>query len=131
MIFITGLVIMLLVVFPILIKSPSLIVALVLDAFINRKGRNADARQTEVIRAIEMARLRMGVWTNRQAEVLGRGLNRAIKTSALGTRNLDLFGRPERRKIIEVQIERDVSGRNGASRGATHAGIDFALDKFV
>src|SRR5579864_9720531 len=99
--------IVLLVVFLVLLQAPCLVVSFVLQALVDRKGRNANPREAEMIGTVEMTGFGMRVGTNGEPKVLGSRFDNPIETGALRARDLDFFGRPKRRQIIVVQIERD------------------------
>src|SRR6201982_538403 len=97
--------IVLLVVFRGLLQPPSLIVSFVLQALVDRKGRNANPRETEMIGTVEMTGFGMRVGTNGEPKVLGSRFDNPIETGALRARDLDFFGRSQGRQGIEVQTE--------------------------
>ncbi len=55
----------------------------------------------------------MSVRTDGETEVLGGRLDRAIEVGALRAGDFDFFRGTEGRKIIVVEIERDLAGGNG------------------
>src|ERR1019366_7677699 len=79
MVFITRLMIALLDVFLILRQPPGLVVTFELHTFVDREGWNPDARQTEMVRAVEVSRLGACIRTDRQPELLRRRLHPGIE----------------------------------------------------
>ena len=78
MVFVTGLVIVLFRVFICLLQTPRRIVPLVLDALIDRKRRNSDTGQAEMVGAVVVSRLGMRIGANRQTKFLRQRLRQAI-----------------------------------------------------
>src|ERR1700678_581741 len=80
---VARLVIALLCVFLVLLDSPSLIVTFELHSFVHRERWDANARQAEVIGAVEVTRLRARIRTNRQAEFFRGRLHPRIERCPL------------------------------------------------
>src|SRR6266851_9629800 len=96
----------------VLIETPGFIVTLELHPLIDGKRWDADAREAEVIGAVVMSGFGARVRTNLKAEILSSRLHRGIKRGALGSGNLDFFGRAERPHVVIVEIERNLARRN-------------------
>src|SRR5208283_805002 len=112
MIFVAGLVIMLLDILLVLRHAPSFVVALELHSFIDRERRNAHPRHAEMIRSVEMPRLRQRIRSNRQPELLRRSLYPGIKRSPLRPRNLNILRSSQRLHVVVIQIQRNLPRRN-------------------
>ena len=66
-----------------------------------------------MIGTVEMTGFGVRIGTNGEPKVLGSRFDDPIETGALRARDLDFFGRSQRRQVIVIQIERDSSGRKG------------------
>src|SRR5271163_2640718 len=110
MVFVTGLMVAMGGEVGVLGNAPGFIVTLELHAFVDGEGRNADARETEVVGAVVMSCFGTGVGTKLKAKVLRGSLNCGIERGALGARDLDFLGGAERHDVIEVKVEGNFAG---------------------
>ena len=95
-----------------LLHAPRIIVPFIFHALIDRERGNPDARQAEVIGAIIVSGLGMGIRTNGQPKFLRHGLHHGIKRSPLRSGNFHFLRRAERRHVVIVEVEADLAGRN-------------------
>ena len=112
-IFVAGLVIVLIGIFFRLLNSPLSVVAFVFHPFIDRKRRHPHPRHAEVVRAIVVPGFRMRVGPDCQSKLFCHRLDSWIKSGTLGARDFDLFRFSQRRDVVEIQIEGNLSRGNG------------------
>src|ERR1700686_3556084 len=114
MVFITRLVIMLLHVLLLLVDPPALAVSLVLHAFIDRERWNPHPRQTEMIRPVEVSRLRPSERLHVVVIQIQRNLsrrNRRMLSQILRSQQSLLLGRNRRKQNRTVRFLRRSSKR--------------------
>src|SRR5580698_5853592 len=104
MIFVARLVVVVSGVIGVLSETPGFIVALELYAFVDGKGRNANARKAEVIGAVIMSGFRVCVGTNLETEILRCRLHSRVECGSLSARDFNFFGCAERPDIVEIKI---------------------------
>src|ERR1017187_10715792 len=93
-----------------LLDAPLAVVSLVEHARTNRKRGHADARQAEVVGAVIVSGIGIGIGNDRQSERLGRALDRGIEGGALGAGNADFLRNSQGRYVVKIQVERNLLG---------------------